>query len=202
MGRLILVRHGESVGNVERVFTTTPFELALTERGIEQARDAAAAIARLFRAEAVVASPYVRARETARIIAEHLGLPLQIEHDIHERNMGGFQGKSYESILTAQDYDPQRPWLWKPPGGESFEDVMERVAPVLDRLSRAHRERDVVVVSHGGVMMALWAYVTGEWESAHVPVNCGIVVIEHREEGGYQRPVVIGAQRSADSTGG
>lgn len=202
MGKLILVRHGESVGNVERVFTTTPFELALTGRGIEQARGAAVKIAALFKAEVVVASPYVRARETARIIAEHLALALEIEHDIHERNMGHFQGRSYESVLTAPDYDPQRPWLWKPPGGESFEEVMERVAPVLDRLAAAHRGRDVVVVSHGGVMMALWAYVTGEWESAHVPVNCGIVVIEHREDRGYLRPVVIGGGGPADSTGG
>lgn len=202
MGKLILVRHGESVGNVERVFTTTPFELALTQRGIEQAHDAASRIAALFKAEVVVASPYVRARETARIIAHHLGLPLEIEHDIHERSMGHFQGKSYESILTAPDYEPSRPWLWRPPGGESFEEVMQRVAPVLDRLAGAHRERDVVVVSHGGVMMALWAYVTGEWDSAHVPPNCGIVVIEHREESGYRRPVVIGDQHSADSSGG
>ena len=75
--------------------------------------------------------------------------------------------------------------------GESFEDVKRRVGPILDRLATAHPTRDVVVVSHGGVMMALWAHVTGVWDNAHVPPNCGIILIEHHSKG-YMAPQVIG----------
>jgi broad specificity phosphatase PhoE len=37
-------------------------------------------------------------------------------------------------------------------------------------------------VSHGGVMMSLWAHLMGNWESAHLPPNCGIVLIDHEPE--------------------
>jgi len=201
MGKLILVRHGESVGNRERIFTTTPHELALTELGHEQAQHAGQYIASNFKTEVVVTSPYIRARETARIIAEILKLPLEIEPYLHERDVGTLKGQPYESVFAAPGYDPQRPWLWEPPGGESFEDVKRRVGPILDRLATAHPTRDVVVVSHGGVMMALWAHVTGVWDNAHVPPNCGIILIEHHSKG-YMAPQVIGAEARDKFTGG
>jgi broad specificity phosphatase PhoE len=203
MGRLILIRHGESVGNRDRIFALNPRELPLTELGYRQAQEAGAVIAQRFRVELVVASPYVRARETARTIAAALGdVPLEIEPDLYERDVGALRGKSYDSIRTTPDYDPHRPWSWKPEGGESFEDVEARVGPILDRLAQTHIRRDVVVVSHGGVMKTLWAYITGSWDDAHVPQNCGMILVEHGP-GGYSPPQVIGGGRVLGSdTGG
>jgi len=201
MGKLILVRHGESTGNRERIFTMTPVELPLTDLGREQAREAGATLRRLFRPERVITSPYVRANDTGKIIASILGLPVEIEGRLHERDVGSFKGRPYESMMEDPAYDPMRPWLWCPPEGESFEDVKGRCGPVLDRLAKTHVDREIVVVSHGGVMMALWAHVTGSWEKAHVPPNCGIVVVEHQFPR-YHPPVVIGDIPSADSTGG
>lgn len=201
MGRLILIRHGESVGNRDRVFASNPRELALTERGYQQAQEAGAAIANRFNVELVVASPYVRARETGRVIAAVLGVPLEIESDLYERDVGtALQGKRYDAMLTTPGYDPKHR-AWKPEGGESYEEVEARVGPILDRLARAHLSRDLVVVSHGGVMKALWAYITGRWEGAHVPHNCGMVLVEHGP-GGYSPPQVIGERAPAADTGG
>jgi ribonuclease H / adenosylcobalamin/alpha-ribazole phosphatase len=201
MGKLILVRHGESVGNRAQIFTTTPHELALTELGHEQAREAGLKIAKLFRAELVVSSPYIRARETARIIAEILKLPVEVEPQLHERDVGSLKGQPYESVFATRGYDPKRPWLWQPPDGESFEQVKARVSPVLDRLAATHPSRDIVVVSHGGVMMALWAHVTGVWDNAHVPPNCGIILVEH-DRGGYSQPQIIGKETLEKFAGG
>jgi broad specificity phosphatase PhoE len=199
MSKLILVRHGESSGNRDRIFATAPHELPLTELGYRQALAAAQRIAALFRPELVVTSSYVRASETARIIAGALGVPLEVEPDLHEREIGTHRGRSYDSLFDAPDYDPQRPWAWKPEGGESFEEVQARVGPILDRLAKTHSTRDVVIVSHGGVMMTLWAYVTGEWDEAHVPGNCGIVVVEHGPHG-YATPLAI-AEGARDAGG-
>jgi probable phosphoglycerate mutase len=201
VSRLILVRHGESSGNRERVYATAPHELPLTELGYAQAQAAARRIAQLFDPKLVVTSTYLRASETARIISGILGVPLQVEPDLHEREIGSFRGRPYDSFLQEPDYDPQRPWAWKPAGGESYEDVQARVAPILDRLAAAHRGEDVVVVSHGGVMMTLWAYVSGTWASAHAPANCGMVLIE-RGASGYIKPVVVDDAGSAPDTGG
>jgi broad specificity phosphatase PhoE len=62
---------------------------------------------------------------------------------------------------------------------------------VIDRLARAHPGKEIVIVSHGGVMLSLWAHVTGSWEDAVVPGNCQIIVIEHAG-GRYDRPKVVG----------
>jgi broad specificity phosphatase PhoE len=201
MGNLILVRHGESEGNRQRIYATNTHELPLTQRGYQQAQQAANTIATRFRAALVVSSPYVRARETARVIAERLGLPLEIEPNLHEREVGTLRGQPYGSILAAPGYNAQRPWEWKPDGGESFEEVKARVAPILDRLAREHGNRDVVVVSHGGVMMTLWAHVTGRWDAAHVPANCGLVLIAH-DAAGYSKPQVVGDATGAADAGG
>jgi broad specificity phosphatase PhoE len=201
VSRLILVRHGESSGNRDRIFATHPRSLPLTELGYRQAHLAAKRIGELFRPELVVASAYLRASETARIIAGALALPLEIEPNLHEREIGAHRGKSYDSFFTEPDYDPQRPWAWKPQGGESYEEVQARAAPILDRLAAAHPARDVVVVSHGGVMTTLWAYVSGTWDNAHAPPNCGMVLIEHGPQG-YSKPRVIDAAGEAADAGG
>ncbi len=201
MSKLILVRHGESSGNRDRIYATSPHDLPLTELGYRQAQESARRIAELFRPELVVTSAYRRASETARIIAGALALPLEIEPNLHEREIGAHRGREYDSFLTEPDYDPQRPWAWKPDGGESYEDVQARVAPILDRLAAAHPAKDVIVVSHGGVMLCLWAYVAGRWDDAHVPPNCGIVVIEHGPRG-YSQPRVIDPAGSVKHAGG
>ncbi len=201
MGRLVLVRHGESEGNVTRIFTTSPMTLALTENGREQARAVAAVIAAISNPRIVIASPYIRARDTAAIIAEELSLPLEIREGLHERETGEFAGKPYESILEAEGYDHSRPWTWVPPGGESYEHVRDRVGPILDELVARFPDEDVVVVSHGGVMVSMWAYMTGRWDDAHVPSNCGIVLVEHRQ-GQFLRPQPIGKQDSQRDAGG
>jgi broad specificity phosphatase PhoE len=201
MSKLILVRHGESSGNRERIYATSPHDLPLTELGYRQAQQVAHRIAELFRPELVVTSAYHRASETARIIAGALGLPLEVEPNLHEREIGAHRGRPYDSFLTEPDYDPQRPWAWKPEGGESYEDVQARVAPVLDRLAAAHPSKDVIVVSHGGVMLCLWAYAAGSWDDAHAPPNCGMVLIEHGPEG-YSQPRVIDDAISVKDAGG
>jgi probable phosphoglycerate mutase len=190
MTHLILVRHGESSGNKERIFATSPHDLPLTELGYAQALTAARRIAQLFRPQLVVSSAYIRASETARIIAGALGVPIEVELDLHEREIGVHRGRPYDSLQEAPDYDATRPWAWQPQGGESYEQVQARVGPILDRLAKLHSDQDIVIVSHGGVMTTLWAYVTGSWDGAYVPPNCGMLVIEHGPQG-YSRPRVI-----------
>ena len=201
MGRLILVRHGESEGNVTRIFTTSPMTLALTENGRQQARAAAALIQAISNPRIVIASPYIRALDTAAIIAEDLSLPLEIREGLHERETGEFAGKPYESILEAEGYDHSRPWTWVPPGGESYEHVRDRVGPILDQLVARFSHEDVVVVSHGGVMVSMWAYMTGRWDDAPAPANCAIVLVEHRQ-GQFLKPQLIGNQHSQRDAGG
>jgi len=181
-GKFIMVRHGESEGNRERRFTISS-EVGLTELGLLQAHEVSRRIARLFKPQVVVSSPFRRARQTSEIIAKALNLPIETVHDLHERDLGCLKGHSYDDlraqVLKDPSYDPARGWSWKPEGGESYEDVRERVMAAVDQLLRRYPRDEVVVVSHGGVMLSVWAHITGQWHGAHLPPNCGIVLIEH-----------------------
>ena len=200
MGKLILVRHGESTGNATRTFTTSP-DAPLTEAGKRQAYEAAARIKGIFKPSLVISSPYTRARQTGEIIAAELHLPIEEEHGLREQSLGHLAGKPYDIVRDDPSFDPARSWLWKPPGGESHEDVLRRVAPVLDAIARKHETDEVVLVSHGGTMRCLWVHAAGTWEGAHVPANCGIVIIEH-DLGRYAHPYVLGEGPSQSETGG
>jgi broad specificity phosphatase PhoE len=200
MGKLIMVRHGESEGNAIRRFTTSG-EAKITDLGRRQALEAAIRIKLKFQPILVIASTFARARGTGLIIAAELGIPIEYEAEFREQSLGDLAGQPYESIANDPTFDPKRSWVWRAPNGESHEDVLKRVGPVLDRVARKYPDDEIVIVSHGGVMRAVWAHVAGKWENAHVPPNCGIVVIEHRN-GRYGEPDVVYGESPAREAGG
>jgi broad specificity phosphatase PhoE len=179
VGRLLLVRHAESEGNRDQVFTATP-AVPLTARGRQQARAAGQWLRANHEPRAVVTSPFARARETAAIIADVLGVDVTVEPDLQERDYGALAGLPYAT--PRPDYDRERYWLWRPADGETLVEVVSRVGAVLDRLVASPLDHDVVVVSHGAVMMAVQRHVTGSWPPAgRVVRNAGILVVDHRD---------------------
>jgi len=194
---LLLVRHGESEGNRLRQFSRDN-HIDLTERGVEQARAAGVEIGVRFAPARIVASPYHRTQRTARLLAEGMGYAgeIETEHALREREIGDLAGAPYSALYAHADYDPERFWEWRPPGGEALVDVVGRVGPVIDALLEA--ERQTVVVSHGGVMLAVQAHLEGAWKHPRVAANCEILVVapdasgqwcvrsveEHREDAG------------------
>ncbi len=175
---LILVRHGESEGNRDRIFTQTP-EVPITERGKRQAEAAARWIKERFRPQRLVCSPYLRARQTANILAQQLSLSVEENPAFREQSFGVFAGRPYEALLTDAAYHDGPRWAWRPPGGESLEDVAARVVPAVLDLSAEALGQEVVLVSHGGVMLAIIAHALGGWDSLTVPPNGGIVIMDY-----------------------
>lgn len=185
--RFILVRHGESEGNRDRRF---PNHLApLTELGRSQAQAVAEWIARHHQPHLVVTSPFVRTHQTASIIAAHLGVEMAVEDDFREQHVGIMLGQSWDTARSDPTWDRNRFWLWRPAGGENYEDVRSRAGRALDRMAQVNNNREVVVVSHGGVISALWAHAAGNWKGVRVPRNCGVVIAEHA--GGRYLPPII-----------
>lgn len=178
--RLILVRHGESEGNRDRTFTQSA-DVPLTAVGREQAAATAKQIEQRFKPSRLVSSPYTRAQQTAEIIAGRLDIPIEFEAELREQSFGIFAGQTYESMLTDAAYHDGPRWAWRPRDGESLLDVFDRVVPAFDRIARAALGQEVVVVSHGGVMLALCAHVAGGWDGINVTPNAGIVVVEYAD---------------------
>jgi len=176
-GRIILVRHGESEGNRDRTFTQST-DVPLTERGREQARAAAVRLGARFAPTRVISSPYARARQTAEIIAAILAQRVTCDAAFCEQSFGVFAGQPYTTLLGDAAFHDGPRWEWRPEGGESLVDVYARAVPAFEHLVRGTVDEDVVLVSHGGVMFALWAFVAGSWEAARIAPNAGIVVVE------------------------
>lgn len=194
-GKIILVRHGETEANRLRYFAED--NVSLTATGLQQAHELALRLKRDFRPDALLSSAFLRARQTAEIIGPVLGLPLETVPGLHERDFGCLKGKPYKELSQMMSfdgfYDPevtdQKPWLWRPAGGESLEDVRARAILAIETVRFQQRGREVVVVCHGAVIQALCAHITGEWSYVSVPPNCGIVTVDYGPTG-WQPPVL------------
>jgi uncharacterized phosphatase len=153
MTRMLLVRHGQSEWNAQGRWQGRA-DPPLSELGRRQAHHAAA---RLGRVDAIVASPLRRAFDTARIMAEQLGVgPVIPDADLVERDAGEWSG------LTRAEIEARWPgWIEagrRPEGYEHDDSVIERVTRALERIERRHRGADVVIVCHGGIIYALEGY--------------------------------------------
>jgi probable phosphoglycerate mutase len=149
---VMLLRHGVTEHTVSKLFSGHGgADPGLTELGREQAARAAAHIARRGPIDAILSSPMQRTRETAAVVAEQLGLDVEIEPRFTEMAFGEWDGYGFGEVLERWP-DQMSRWLESPtvapPGGESMDSVYERVREARDDLLREHEGRTVVVVSH------------------------------------------------------
>jgi broad specificity phosphatase PhoE len=175
---LTLVRHGETLANIEGVWhgsTDTP----LTERGLAQAARVARHVAlRHADARAVYSSHLARARLTAEAIAAPLGLTVRVVAELAEYHLGSWEGKTYHDLFHQHrlwDHMKSDP-DFAPHGGESPRQVTERFTGALRRIAREHARERVVVVTHGGALsMGLAELLDGDYrEWRRVMDNCAV----------------------------
>lgn len=166
MTDLYLVRHGETEWNrARRIQGLT--DIPLNDTGREQAR-VTGTLLRRRPITRVVASPLVRARETAEIIARELGLPApELREALVERNYGEAEGLSFHEV------DTRFPEGVPVPGRESRPEVAARVVPVLQQLAAEYPGEAIVVVSHGGAIRA--ALTSAEPDAGFGPITNGSV---------------------------
>ena len=148
--RLLLLRHGQTELSAQRRYSGRG-NPALTEVGRQQADAAARYVAHRGGIAAVLSSPLQRAYDTAAAAAKALGLDVSVDDDLIETDFGAWEGLTF---AEAAERDPElhRRWLrdtgTTPPGGESFDEVLDRVLRVRDRIIAAHKGATVLVVSH------------------------------------------------------
>ncbi|HET9427437.1 MAG TPA: histidine phosphatase family protein [Allosphingosinicella sp.] len=199
------MRHGQSAGNVARAAAVAAgahqiglevrdVDIPLSDLGFHQAEAVGhwfGAMPETERPEIVIASPYVRARQTAEAICRAAGIadcargPL-IDERLREREFGILDRLTTEGIRALHpDQSEHRRLLGKfyhrPPGGESWVDVILRLRSALDTISLHYADRRVLVVCHQVVVLCL-RYILEELDEAEVlaidkesaVLNCGI----------------------------
>jgi broad specificity phosphatase PhoE/ribonuclease HI len=151
---VLLVRHGVTPHTAAKMFSSGlgGANPGLSDEGRAQIRATADWLAPIAAGvDAVVASPVRRTMESAELLAARLGKAVEVEPGFAEMEFGRWDGLTLAEV-TAQDRTGLDAWLGstrvRPPGGESFREVEERVLAGLGRLLEAHAGRTVVVVSH------------------------------------------------------
>ncbi|WP_330232186.1 bifunctional RNase H/acid phosphatase [Nocardia sp. NBC_00508] len=148
--RLLLLRHGQTELSLERRYSGRG-NPPLTSLGREQAARAAKMLSAKGGIAAVVSSPLGRAKETAEAAATALGVPAEIHDGLIETDFGAWEGLTFAEA-AQRDPDLHTRWIGDSaiaaPGGESFDQVRERVDAARRDLTERYPGANVVVVSH------------------------------------------------------
>ncbi len=173
---LLLVRHGESIGNLARgraersgehdiASDVREADVVLSPTGQQQAARLGRWLGQLpadQRPDALWVSPYTRARTTADIAtaSAQLQLTAQVDERLRDRDMGALAGLTGAGISARYPAERER-WRWdgkfyyRPPQGESWTDVALRVRSVLADIDRNASGQRVLVVSHDAVVLLI-----------------------------------------------
>jgi broad specificity phosphatase PhoE len=201
--RITFIRHGESVGNVDRtVYTHTPdWKIALTEHGKEQAVAAGESFVWTepkLKDLGVYVSPYKRTRQTW----ENMKLPIAmsgvdikfVKEDprLREQEWGNLRPNGFAKI--EQERESYGPFFYRFAHGESGADVYDRATGFLNTIYRDFEKSDfpenVLIVTHGFTMRILlmrWLHWTAEhFHGLKNPHNCEMHTIELQSDGKYR----------------
>ncbi|MCU7875286.1 MAG: histidine phosphatase family protein [Candidatus Thiodiazotropha sp. (ex Lucinoma borealis)] len=198
--RIILVRHGESVGNANPVHyeTVQDWSVSLTALGQEQAKSAGRKIREVIGSESVYAylSPWYRARETFEAIVGELGdrVVRAIEDPrLREQEFGHLRAMT-DNMAIKKERIEFGTFYYRIPDGESGADVYDRISTFLETLHRDFGKvsypENALVVTHGvalRVFLMRWFHWTvEEYESIRNPANGAVVIMEKKDGGRYR----------------
>lgn len=157
--RIYLVRHGRQSSPLCNV------DVDLAPEGRMQAKRLAERLAKEEKIDAVYSSAFLRAEQTAEIIAKRLGIVADTGHaELNEIDFGDLTGHSDEEIAALYgDFMKRRAAMTEDlafPGGECGSEVWERAYPFLCQVAKTQAET-AVIVTHGGVIRSLVAGILG-----------------------------------------
>ena len=198
--RIILIRHGESQGNIDinQYITVPDYALNLTAKGIEQSKRAGDKIKEIIGSESihVYLSPYVRTRQTFQQLKTRIETNiLKVVEDprLREQDWGHFRHpEANEEIVRARDSFGT--FYYRISDGESGADVYDRVSTFLETLHRDFNKsrypQNTLIVTHGLTLrlflMRWFHWTVEEFENLRNPLNCQVVVMQKNANDRYE----------------
>ena len=121
-------------------------------------------------ADVFISSTFVRARQTAEIIAPALGLPITLDDEVQELRNGDSDGmpvEEYRAVYGGVNFR-ETPFAPVAPNGENWGQFVLRGCTALDRILRQHKGKTIVIVCHGGIIGVSFLYFLGI-DTLHYP---------------------------------
>lgn len=159
---VLFVRHGLTATTGVTLPGRAP-RLHLAAEGRRQAEAVARRLQRLPRIAAVYASPLARARETAAPIAAARRLPVRVDPDLSDLDVGEWTGRSLGRLRRRREWPmiQRHPSGFRFPGGESFAEMQARMVSAVAGFCERHPGQTIVVVSHGDPIKAVVSHALG-----------------------------------------
>ena len=182
MPKLVLVRHGQSLWNLEDRFTGW-VDVPLTALGREEAKNAGTKLAST-KLDVAYTSALTRAQVTLQMILDSMGIELPTIRDValNERHYGDLQGLNIAQ--TAEKFGKEQVHIWRrsydvpPPNGESLEMTAARTLPFFERciLGDVAQGKNVLVVAHGNSNRSIVMKLDGLSKEEVLELNLGTAV--------------------------
>ena len=151
MPLFLFLRHGQAKNNVERILAGRTKGYPLTELGIQQA-GMIGDFLKPFNISKIYCSPIERAEQTAKIVANKVGLSSDVDERLTEIDMGNFSGMHYDEMFAKHGnvflkFYQGHPIVEKN-GIETFSNVKKRVLDMVNHCSRKHDGENILLVTH------------------------------------------------------
>jgi len=208
MVTFIIVRHGYSQFNKEGRYTGQ-LDIPLDEVGILQAKLNAEFVMQNYRIDAIYSSDLKRAMETARPVAEALQLPIHPEKDLREIHAGSWHGRIIEELKVKHGEEYRR-WMAGTDNGDSGDresraKLRDRSLAVFQRIAETEEGKNVLVVTHHGVITELVREWLGPlWKGKKLPgiPNASVSVVQYDAQSNCWEFVLTGYDAHLKELGG
>ena len=154
--KLYVVRHGETLENANNCLVGR-INSSLTAEGINQAKKVSAYF-KDKNIDLIVSSPLDRCRQTSEIISNNK-IPIIYSDSLLGRDHGEFTGKPKESINFDEYWNYNKNIQYK--RAESVQDLYNRVAKLIEEIKEKYAGKNVIIVTHSGIMRVLYYYFKG-----------------------------------------
>jgi len=164
MRTALLIRHGAVGDGAEERFLGAA-DLPMSPAGEAQVRELAARLRLRAIPDAIYCSDLSRSLRTAELLADESAIPIRVRPALREIEMGDWQGLSRREIAERrpEDYAARGRDIanFRPPGGESFADLVERVLPCWRELVEDRETQVVAIAGHAGVNRVILCHLLG-----------------------------------------
>lgn len=161
--RVYLLRHGETA-NAAQVCLNGHYDVALSDQGWNQSRQLAQALKNLP-IHSVYCSDLQRAHEGARLIAKPHHLKPLACPELRELSFGNWEGLSLKELREKHPGEMEQRLKdtesFRADGGESFQELRDRVVPKFEEIVARHPEDHIVLMCHGGVNRTILSHILG-----------------------------------------
>ena len=184
--KVILMRHGETDSNRDGIWMGRELDVSINETGRTQLEQTISQIKPL-NPEVVIASPLRRTRDSAEVLKNAFGIPIELDDRLIEVGVGSLSGKTRAEAAKLMNLSLEEvvrqyrigQYDYTSVGGESAKHIFDRSQDFLKDLPK-RKEKCVIIMTHGGIVRSLHELITRDLSFAYEGIsNASVLVLEY-----------------------